>query len=301
MSLLAGTHYDPATRATWATTAAAAMTAFDTTNLRLTFTAPSSGKVVVRISCTTHGATSYPSLLLGVLDGSTVRGRQACGPQTVANQTNTQCKYEAQFVVNGLTPGNSYTWDAAYGIETGIASSAIKAGGPDNTTAGDASGGLSYEIWDADDCLASVLYDPATAGGVGGTAAAAMTAMSTTNLRNTFTAPANGTVLVRLRGCVHGTTANTCFTLGVLDGSTVRGRQVAAHFGNRYVATVFQTIEATFLVTGLTGGNSYSLDAAWGIDGYASATSGLIKWGGPNNGTANDAFGAFSFEVWKVT
>jgi hypothetical protein len=49
MALLAGVAYDPAAAVTKATSAALAMTAFDTTNLRVTFTAPANGKVLVRI------------------------------------------------------------------------------------------------------------------------------------------------------------------------------------------------------------------------------------------------------------
>jgi hypothetical protein len=40
MALLAGVAYDPAAAVTKATSAALAMTAFDTTNLRVTFTGP---------------------------------------------------------------------------------------------------------------------------------------------------------------------------------------------------------------------------------------------------------------------
>lgn len=47
--------------------------------------------------------------------------------------------------------------------------------------------------------LASKQYDPAAAASIVTTAAAVMTALDTTNLRNTFTVPANGRVLVRQR------------------------------------------------------------------------------------------------------
>ena len=73
MALLAGTLYDPTTSVNKVTTAALAMTALDTTNLRLTFTAPANGAVLVRLVGTLHGATTFPQILLGVLDGSTVK------------------------------------------------------------------------------------------------------------------------------------------------------------------------------------------------------------------------------------
>jgi hypothetical protein len=148
MALLAGTLYDPAVSVSKATTAALAMTAIDTTNLRLTFTAPANGAVLVRLVGTLHGATTFPQILLGVLDGSTVRGRVA--PQAVLGGTavaTTMVNVEALFVVTGLTPSTSYTWDAAYGVETLVASTGLKYGGPNNSTANDAFGGFVFEVW----------------------------------------------------------------------------------------------------------------------------------------------------------
>ena len=146
--LLAGTLYDPAVAVTKNTTAAQAMTALDTTALRLTFNAPSSGRVQVRICCTVHGAVTFPSILLGVMEGATVRGRVspigALKNTAVATAHVTQ---EAVFLVTGLTPGTDYTFDAAYGVETGVAATGIKYGGPNNTVANDAFGGLVFEIW----------------------------------------------------------------------------------------------------------------------------------------------------------
>lgn len=148
MALLAGTLYDPAVSVSKATTAALAMTAIDTTNLRLTFTAPANGAVLVRLVGTLHGATTFPQILLGVLDGSTVRGRVA--PQAVLGGTavaTTMVNVEALFVVTGLTPSTSYTWDAAYGVETVVASTGLKYGGPNDATANNAFGGFVFEVW----------------------------------------------------------------------------------------------------------------------------------------------------------
>ena len=148
MALLAGTLYDPAVSVSKATTAALAMTAIDTTNLRLTFTAPANGAVLVRLVGKLHGATTFPQILLGVLDGSTVRGRVA--PQAVLGGTavaTTMVNVEALFVVTGLTPSTSYTWDAAYGVETVVASTGLKYGGPNDATANNAFGGFVFEVW----------------------------------------------------------------------------------------------------------------------------------------------------------
>lgn len=149
MACLGAILYDPATAVTKGT-AASAMAAFDTTNARITFTVPASGRVLVRICCVVHGATTFSTILLGVMSGSTVVARVSPigGIKTTAVAT-AMVTQEATFVVPGLTPSASLTWDAAWGIETFVASSLIKYGGPNNTTANDAFGALQFEIWEA--------------------------------------------------------------------------------------------------------------------------------------------------------
>lgn len=149
MTLLAGKNYDPTTAVSKATTAALAMTALDTTNLRLTFNAPTNGAVLVRLQGVLHGATTFPQILLGVMSGSTVLGRQA--PKVTLAGTalaTTFATAEALFVVTGLTSGVAQTWDAAYGVETLVSSTGLKYGGPNNTTANDAFGGFAFECYD---------------------------------------------------------------------------------------------------------------------------------------------------------
>lgn len=148
MGLLAGTAYDPAVAVTKVTSAALAMTALDTTNLRLAFNAPANGAVLVRLVGTLHGATTFPQVLLGVMSGATVLGRVT--PQVVIGGTalaTTMCNVAALFVVSGLTPGAAQTWDAAYGVETLVAATGLKYGGPQNATANDAFGAFIFEVW----------------------------------------------------------------------------------------------------------------------------------------------------------
>lgn len=149
MACLGAVLYDPATAVTKGT-AASAMAAFDTTNARISFTAPASGRVLVRICCVVHGATTFSTILLGVMSGATVVGRVSPigGIKTTAVAT-AMVTQEATFVVPGLTPGASLTWDAAWGIETFVASSLIKYGGPNDTTTNNAFGALQFEIWEA--------------------------------------------------------------------------------------------------------------------------------------------------------
>jgi len=150
MACLGAKLYDPAVAVTKATTALLAMTALDTTNLRIAFTVPASGRVLVRIQCVVHGATTMPTILLGVLEGSTVIARVSPigGLKNTAVAT-AHVTQEASFVVEGLTPSAAKTWDAAYGVETLVAATGIKYGGPNNTTANDAFGAFVYEVWGA--------------------------------------------------------------------------------------------------------------------------------------------------------
>lgn len=148
--LLAGKLYDPGTRVEKATTSNLAMTAFDTTNLRLSFTAPASGRVMWRVSVPSHGATTAPQVLLGILQSTTVKARSApvAGhPSTAVATANAML--EATGVISGLEAAKEYTWDAAYGVEVTVTSTSLKYGGPNNTTENDAQGGIAFEIWAA--------------------------------------------------------------------------------------------------------------------------------------------------------
>lgn len=148
MACLGSVIVDPATAVTKATSALLAMTAIDTAAARITFTAPASGRVLVRIRCTIHGATTFPSVLLGVLEGSTVIMRVApIGGLVNTAVATALVPIEANAVL--AVSAGSHTFDAAYGVETVVASTGIKFGGPNNTTANDAFGALTFEIWEA--------------------------------------------------------------------------------------------------------------------------------------------------------
>jgi hypothetical protein len=149
MACLGSKVYDPAVAVTKSAAAALAMTALDTTNLRITFTVPASGRVLVRLMGTVHGAATFPSILLGVMEGATV----ICRLSPIGGLKNTavataMVTQEASCVIEGLTAG-SKTWDAAYGVETLVAATGIKYGGPNNATANDAFGAFIFEVWSA--------------------------------------------------------------------------------------------------------------------------------------------------------
>lgn len=148
MNLLKAAFYDPTGAVAKSTASLLAMTAFDTTNLRLAFTIPAHGMVRVRMQTTLSGATTMPQVLLGVLEGSTVRGRQvplAALPGTALATTNVPLV--ADYILTGLTPG-AVSWDAAYGVEVVVASTNINYGGPNDTTTNNAWGGFAFEVYD---------------------------------------------------------------------------------------------------------------------------------------------------------
>jgi hypothetical protein len=298
---------DPATAVTKATSALLAQTAFDTSSARVTFAPPDLGRgagnemVIARIRVANKGsATAIPATLLGVLDGATVRGRQA--PAAFAKQYATVTglsQHEAVFVIGGLTAGTTYNFDAAYGVETLAASTNFGYGGPNNATASDAYGPLAYEIWSTPQLLAGKLYDPATAVTKSLATAAAVTAFDTTNLRHTFTVPASGLVMARIRAMASGGTGSAAVVhFGVMNGATVVAR-LAAHqiwCANTTVAATDHVIyQAEFVVPGLTPGASLTWDAAYGIETAGTGMS--IKYGGPNDTTADNAYGGISYEL----
>lgn len=298
MALLAGTHYDPSTAVAKSTASLLAMTAFDTTNLRLTFTAPSNGVVLVRIRCTTLDQNQQPSFLLGVLDGATVKGRQRpIGSLNGTSVSTTRATQEALFTVSGLTPSSSYTWDAAYGVQVVLTGTNIRYGGPNNTTSNDAYGGFVFEIYDTPNLLGAINYDPGSAASASTASNLAMTALDTTNLRLTFTAPASGNVQVRLRGVVNGSTSYPQILLGVLSGATVMGRGTPiGGLATAAGSTLSMAQEAQFIVKSLSG--SYTWDAAYGVELLVASTN--LKYGGPNDTSGNDAWGGFSFDIWSI-
>lgn len=148
MNLLDGKIYDPAVAVSKATTALLALTALDTTNLRLTVTVPPSGKIYWRIKGALHGATTYPQIILGILEGANVRARVAAmlGGNNLA--ATSICAAWGEGLITGLTPGASFVADAAYGVETVVAATGFKYGGPNNTTGNDNFGGCVFELWD---------------------------------------------------------------------------------------------------------------------------------------------------------
>lgn len=149
MTVLGALAYNPAVVGTKSTAAPLALTAIDTINARLTVTVPASGRLWVEMIGTLHGAATFPQILLGVLDGATVRGSVAPEGRMNGNAAaTTLLTVRAWFPITGLTPAASITLDAAYGVETAVAATGFKYGGPNNATANDAFGAFVYGIHD---------------------------------------------------------------------------------------------------------------------------------------------------------
>lgn len=310
MALLVGKAYDPTGGAiiSKATSALLAITALDTTNLRLVPTIPSNGIVVVRQQFCNKGGSEVPQLMSAILEGSTVRGRRA--PITSgrpSGSANSLKAFESIATIPGLTPAATPNWDAAYGVETVLASSNIVYGGPQNATANDSGGSYIFEVWEALNCLGAVEYDPSTIANFSTATATAHAALSTSFLRLTFTTAASGPgstqVLVRFRGgCLGaGGTAIPGVTIGVMDGSTLKGRVaplVGGSINGALLATTQRVMSGGFLVTGLTANTAYTWDLSMSVE-FVVASSNLSV-GGPNNTTADDNYGGLEFSVWKA-
>lgn len=146
MKLLTSKLYDPATAASHSTADYLAMTAIDTTNLRVSFTVPNHGAVKVYLSCVIGGANSSPQVLFGMMNGSTVVCRKAPRLVKATSSTDDAVAF-TQFTVSGLTPG-PVNWDVAYSVEDKVNSTSIKYGGPNDATANNAYGGFLIEVWD---------------------------------------------------------------------------------------------------------------------------------------------------------
>ncbi len=153
MNLLGVKIYDPGTAATASTSANLALTALDTTNLRLTVTVPAHGFLFFRMKCNvvTASATVIPGIQLGVLQSTNVVGRvvpMLAAPAAISGAGTVFNAATAEFCVGGLAAGST-AFDMSYGVElVAAAGSAIKWGGPNNNTTADAFGAAVFEIWD---------------------------------------------------------------------------------------------------------------------------------------------------------
>lgn len=114
-TIIGSTYYDPNSVATY-TMSSATIAAVDTTNLRVTFTAPPSGNILVKYGAWMTG--NQPDI--GVLESSTIRA--------ITLGINGASPNQGSKKITGLTPGSSYTYDLAY-ASPNASSISLKCGG----------------------------------------------------------------------------------------------------------------------------------------------------------------------------
>lgn len=105
--------------------------------LTVTFTAPASGDVLVKLCAFAYGVVADSSVTWCMLSG----GTEVTDAFIYATQIATQLPYNLTFPVTGLTPGASYTW--VWGHRGNYAGSA------GFTQYGGALGPATFEVWSA--------------------------------------------------------------------------------------------------------------------------------------------------------
>lgn len=235
------------------------MTALDTTNLRLAITVPGHGYVTIRMRTVVDGATTFPGILLGVMNGATIIARvqpsQTVGATALAT---TRLTLAADFTIPGLTPG-AMNIDAAYGVEVLIAATAIQYGGPNDATANTAWGAFVFEAWDPQP------LPVATPGAAGGLLISGTNAGTTTlgALTVTGAMTVNGTASVSQTGDAYA-------RIGANGASlTAVGLTATQNFNNTgtWTGNVVGTVSTLTTYTGNTPqtGDAFSRIGAAGV------------------------------------
>lgn len=142
MGLLGVVAHNPTTAASYTTTSATFVD-IDATNLKYTFLAPPTGKVLHRLTGTVNISTSTAALLWGLRDATGFISRTGVNVQ--ANNLNQ--KLSAVIIETGLTPGQSYERRWAWRSHSSSFTSTMYAGGPDTGAGGAEYGASSMEAW----------------------------------------------------------------------------------------------------------------------------------------------------------
>lgn len=126
--VLAAVAYCPSTLANYTTSSTTPVDA-DGTNLAITFTAPASGEVIVRLSGQAVTNNSAGQGWWCLRSGSSLVGN----PVYVVSGTS-QSGHVIDFLVTGLTAGGSYTYKWGYFVGNASHTNTIYAGGPASTS-----------------------------------------------------------------------------------------------------------------------------------------------------------------------
>ena len=124
--------------AAWVTSNSTSWSDLDATNAKVTFTAPTSGRVVVKLYAPAYG-TSAGQLAWALRDtGGTVQGNwQGISQQGSQTTWNTQT---TSFIISGLTSGTAYTWKWSLSSPAGASSTV-------GTFAGSTNDPAIFEVW----------------------------------------------------------------------------------------------------------------------------------------------------------
>jgi hypothetical protein len=111
----------------------------DAAHLIVTFTAPASGKVIVRLIAVTGPGASGAAVLWDLRDSG---GDVANSKVFVCSGTGANANYAVDIPMAGLTPGTSYTWK--WGWAAGSANTITMYG---TTATGAANSAFIMEVW----------------------------------------------------------------------------------------------------------------------------------------------------------
>lgn len=114
--LLAQTHYKAGSDTATFNTTSTSFVDVDATNLAVTFTAPASGKVLVRLTAVCQNNDGSLIAYAALREGSTNIGSQL---YLLGFTSAAVVPMSVPFLVTGLTPGNSYTYKWAWRVTAG--------------------------------------------------------------------------------------------------------------------------------------------------------------------------------------
>lgn len=131
--LLAVTFYDPGTLSIKDSTSTS-LADVDATNLAITFTAPSTGKVLVVLTALVTNTSATAKTIWGLREGTTDLAGDGPVIET-SGASAPQVRASHRIYITGLTPGNSYTYKWAHATTSGhtarmLVGGTITQGGP---------------------------------------------------------------------------------------------------------------------------------------------------------------------------
>jgi hypothetical protein len=145
-ALLASVAYNPATLTTQ-TTSVTSWGALDSTNLTISFTAPASGNVLVRLEAPSRTSANFNYMWTLLTHNTTTSIAVAALPNVA---TGSFIRTPATFKITGLTPGNVYQYDWGHGMNNTSSTGSTEYGGATSGAApGGGVGAAIMEVWSA--------------------------------------------------------------------------------------------------------------------------------------------------------